>query len=151
MGIACCASENEADLTVLQKTTSLEKHGYYVASLPWGYRSSTLRFIKKTELEKGRPPYIIEIAQVMKRDSYFPVPNSMIVCIAIFDLYRNDEILCDRELTRASVNPEVQSTPVNQTEFELFSDRYVRMFSKYVLANRLILRPGPQTPVVNFS
>ena len=52
-----------------------KKYGYYVCTFPWGMRSSAIKYIKLAEKEKGRPPYITEVAQVMKRDSYWPLPN----------------------------------------------------------------------------
>ena len=59
-------------------------------------------------------------------------------------------MLSDKELCRFSVNPKIQRTGENGSKFELFSDRHVRLYSQYVLDERLRLRPGPQTPVVNF-
>ena len=50
-----------------------------------------------------------------------------------------------------SSNPAYQSTTSNPTEYELYSDRHERLYSKYILDNGLRLRPKPETPVVNFK
>ena len=68
-------------------------------------RSTTLKFVRIAEQEKGRPPYITEVAQVMKRDSYIPVPSPQLVMLVVQDLIRNDEVLADREGHAVSLNP----------------------------------------------
>ena len=50
-----------------------------------------------------------------------------------------------------TTNPENQSTVENPTEFELYSDRFVRVFPSYVLDSRMRIRPGPDTPRIDFS
>lgn len=71
--------------------------------------------------------------------------------VGLLDLYRNDEVLCDKACIRFSLDPKMQSTEANPTEFELFSDRVVRIFPTYVLDNRLRIRPGPETPRVKLQ
>ena len=48
---------------------------------------------------------MVEIAQKMDKDSYWPVPHIAVIMMAVYDLYRADEVLCDRELNMMSVNP----------------------------------------------
>ena len=151
MGNCCAPASNEHDLHVFQKTIALQKHGHYTATLIWGYRPAMLHCLRLAEKEKGRPVHVPEIAQVALRESYFPTPNPMLVAFAILDLWKNDEILGDKELRAFSSNPTCQSTNSNPTEYELYSDRHERLFSKYILDNRLRLRPKPETPVVNFK
>ena len=67
-------------------------------------RSTALKCVRTAEQEKGRPPYITEVAQVMKRDSYFPVPSPQVVMLVVQDLIRNDEVLTDREGHAVSLN-----------------------------------------------
>ncbi len=63
----------------------------------------------------------------------------------------NDEVLTDMACARFSLNPAVQSTAENPSEFELFSDRVNRMWPSYVLDSRNRLRPGPETPTINLA
>ena len=59
--------------------------------------------------------------------------------------------MCDTECHRISVDRNHQRTAENETEFELFSDRYQRRFSNYQLVDRLRFQPGPDTPVLNWN
>ena len=68
-------------------------------------RSTALKCVHIAEKKKGRPPYVIEVAQVMKRDSHWPVPNPKLVMLLVQDLIRNDELLADKELHRVTANP----------------------------------------------
>jgi len=70
---------------------------------------------------------------------------------SLYEMWRDDLILADKELTRWSVNPAKQRTEKNPTEFELYSDRHERLYSNYVLDERLRMRPGPKTKVANFE
>ena len=71
--------------------------------------------------------------------------------IGIQDLYRNDECLADTENIRFSLNPAVQSTAEKPSQFELYSDRMVRLFPKYSFDDRLRIRPSTETPTVRFT
>jgi len=66
-------------------------------------------------------------------------------------MFKNDEIFADLMHNRFSLNREHQSTSAKTTEFELFSDRFVRLFPTYVLDYRCRIRPGPETKTVNFA
>ena len=149
--MGCVESRDNFGYEPLERVESTQKHGYYVSSWPWGYRASVLHYVKVTEKEKGRPPYIVEVAQTMKRNSNWPIPATPVVTMACYDLFRNDELMCDTECHRVSVDRKYQRTQENQTEFELFSDRYMRRFSNYQLVDRLRFSPGPNTPVVNLN
>ena len=76
MGI-CCSTPTDDDFNppALSRMYANKKHGYYIGTFPWGMRSTTLKYVKLAEKEKGRPPYVTEVAQIMNRDSYWPVPN----------------------------------------------------------------------------
>jgi len=52
---------------------------------------------------------------------------------AVCDLFKNDEILSDKCMDRLSVNVDLQSREGNETDYELFSDRFFRMYPTYVL------------------
>ena len=74
MGNICgTPADDEFDFEPLELVEAKQKHGYYVSTQPWGFRSSCLHFIKVAEREKGRAPYIVEVAQVMNRDSKWPI------------------------------------------------------------------------------
>ena len=89
----------------MHKTTALYSYGQHIHWAPWGYRASVLKCIRRLEREQGRPVYMVEIAQKMDKDSYWPVPHIAVIMMAVYDLYRADEVLCDRELNMMSVNP----------------------------------------------
>ena len=77
MGICCSAPpDDNFDPPALKRIYANKKHGYYIGTYPWGMRSSALKYVKLAEQEKGRPPYVTEVAQIMKRDSCWPVPNA---------------------------------------------------------------------------
>ena len=103
MGL-CYSLDDQDDLLVLHKTTALQAHGRYIGILPWGFKTSILKCIKVLEKEKKRPVYLVEIAQKMVKDTYWPVPHIMTIMIGVYDLYRNDEVLCDRELNMMTLN-----------------------------------------------
>lgn len=59
------------------------------------------------------------------------------------DLYQNDELFGDYNLDLYTLK---------RTEgFDTFSERKVKKFSTYVYDEHLLLRPGPETPLVNFD
>jgi hypothetical protein len=77
-------------------------------------------------------------------------PNKM--SILLMELYRNDEILADREQNRYSLNKDLQKTTENpDSPYELFSDRIKRLFPTYILDNKLRLMPGPDASVVDYE
>ena len=53
-------------------------------------------------------------------------------------------------MERFSLRRENQSTAEHPTDYMLFSDRIHTMWPSYVLDGRCRLRPGPETPVINF-
>ena len=84
MGICCSApTDDHFDPPALRRIYANKKHGYYIGSYPWGLRSTTLKYVKLAEYEKGRPPYVTEVAQIMKRDSYWPVPTAQVARILV--------------------------------------------------------------------
>ena len=105
--------------------------------------------LTRAEAQKGSPPQIVEIARAW--DSMLPIRGLFLLLVGLQDLYRNDDILADGECFHFTLNPAHQSTAENPTDYELFSDRFVRIFPGYVLDKRLRIRPGPQTPTVNFA
>ena len=55
-------------------------------------------------------------------------------------------------MNRVTANPTYQRRMNHETEFEIFSDRFHRLFSQnYELTERLALRPKIETPTVNLK
>ena len=69
---------------------------------------------------------------------------------ALFDLYREDLILCDAEMNRYSLDKTNQSTAERSTEYDLCSDRLVTKFPTYQFDEKCRIVPGPDTPTFNF-
>ena len=67
------------------------------------------------------------------------------------DLYRNDQVIADREIHRFSVQNSNQNTRKNITDFDLCSDRLELKFPTYELDKKCRLIPGPKTSVQNFQ
>ena len=147
------ATENTAGKKLVRNRAT-KKHGHYlpspVAFYPPTFYESVLNALTICEQEKGRSVYLVEVCQVHKRVSWWFTFGGMVIG-ALYELFRNDQILGDKELTRWSVNPDIQRTVKNPTEFELYSDRHERLFSNFNLDEGLRLRPGPQTKVANFE
>ena len=79
--------------------------GHYVITLPWGFRSSVYSAVVEAENRHGRPVTRNEIYIVHKQTSYLKL-FVMIVAAILADMYRNDELLADREQCYWSVNEE---------------------------------------------
>jgi len=105
--------------------------------------------LRRAEEKKGSPPYVLEICQEWY--SMLPMLAIPFLMMGLQDLFRNDEVLADSHNERFSVNLAMQSTDDNPTDFWLFSDRFQVVFPGYVLDDRCRVRPGPDTPVVNFA
>jgi len=70
--------------------------------------------------------------------------DGMKLGVILMELYRNDEILGDREQNRYSLREEVQKTTENpDSPYELFSDRCKRLFPTYLIDSQSRLIPGP--------
>jgi hypothetical protein len=136
---------------VLQRTTSDVKHGHYTRTLPPGFRSTCMKALIHAEAKFGRPVYNIEVAQSWSEISWIPYIHPVTLLMSLYDLYCNDEVLADRVCEQWSLNPAMQCRTDHETDFELFSDRKVKKFSSYVLTEKLDLRPGEQTPTINFD
>jgi hypothetical protein len=69
------------------------------------------------------------------------------------DLYQNDEILGSSNLETFSVNKKLQRSTSNpNSQYELYSDRYVRKYYQYSIDhNNLVLRANENTPTINFQ
>ena len=107
MGTICCGSSSEEhEFAPLQRKTAQEKLGKYTGTnIPPFYRSTVLKAVKIAEQRKGKPPFFGEVYKVVNEISWYPALPNFIVRDALNDLWRNDEILCDIECDRFSMNP----------------------------------------------
>jgi len=88
------------------------------------------------------------------RNSYFPsLQITFQVRAALFNLFSEDLILANRELTMFSVDPADQRTDDNETEFELYSDRMLRIADDMIEVKGQAgkLYPGPKAKIVNLK
>jgi hypothetical protein len=91
------------------------------------------------EAHHGRPVYVTEILSSWRQISYVPDLSAISIFWACWDLHQNDEMLSDQN-DRFSLNPANQRGPGNpDSEFELFSDRFERLFYQYSLDNELLM------------
>lgn len=68
----------------------------------------------------------------MKKLAKYPVFINPVVFWSLSDLFQNDEVLADKMLDKYTVNPEYQRSTENpDSEYELFSDRNVRLWPNY--------------------
>ena len=86
----------------------------------------------------------------MAWNSDLPIGSLSFFKAAVQDLFKADQILGDKHIQRCSLLQSNQSTEENPTDFVLYSDRISTMWPSYVLDERCRIRPGPETPVVNF-
>ena len=129
--------------------------GKYTYNCFPGYRGVCIEALRKAEQKKadGEPPFVLEIAA--EWSSLIPMMSPLHLLVGLLDVYRNDEVLADLEHNRFSLNPKHQSSRLlastgESTEFELYSDRIVRVYPTYILDERLRIRPGPETLTINF-
>ena len=94
----------------LKLNLAKKKYGHYLPApilfYPPGFHASALNAVRVAEKEKGRSVYVCEVAQVHDRISWFPTIPGMLNG-SLYELFRNDEVLSDREAARFSVNPAI--------------------------------------------
>ena len=72
--------------------------------------------------------------------------------VDLFNLFKDDRVLCDTEMNLYSLDGSKQRSQSNpDSEFELCSDRFLRLFPTYELDEKCIFRPGPWTETIKFS
>ena len=102
------------------------------------------------------PVYFLEIYKVYKalyENSEDSHENKTLLKVkqVLVDLYRNDQVLADRELHRFSVQNSNQNSKKNISDFDLCSDRLELKHPGYELDQRCRLIPGPKTSRHNFQ
>jgi len=86
-------------------------------------------------------------------DSYQPIKSKVLTRRALIDLYADDVILANIEMTMFSADSTDQQTKDNKSGFELYSDRMARHSDhlEYRPNGTMKLFPKKNTPVVNFK
>lgn len=54
---------------------------------------------------------------------------------ALYDLFKDDRVLCDAEMNLFSLNPALQRYKEDSSPFELCSDRMERLYPTYSLSD----------------
>ena len=99
------------------------------------------------EKELGRPVFKTELSRYFPRVTSLPMINAKAYLEpAIFDLFRNDEILADEQLDRISMNHALQGD-----NYQLYSDRFAVKFPTYELDGQLKIVPGEHTIALNWN
>ena len=148
LDMGLCQNEEDAHVA-LPRQVATEKRGHYTWLCVWGYRKAVFRAIQAAEAERGGPAYAVDVGR--NWSSVLPMLSPFHLLMGLQDLYRNDEVLADLALERYTTRVEHQNREGHETEYELYSDRVVRVFPGYVLDRRLRYRPGPETPRVDFN
>ena len=96
---------------------------------------STLLAIKQAvhdaENKKQEPAYIVDIYRSVVDLGHFANPSITEVRKALFDLYRNDELLADEQMNRFTLEFETHERGLTSTGYESCSRRMERKFSMY--------------------
>lgn len=69
----------------------------------------------------------------------------------LYELYRDDQILADKEMNRFSLDFRYQNTTSNLQEFMLCSDRFVTNFPVYTVDQQCRVVPKPSVKTLNFD
>lgn len=120
--------------------------------VPYGYSTNVKLALAEAEKRYGRPVYVHEIYYEIPQVSFLPSLRPYITWQACLDMYQNDEIMADKLCDQFSLNPKLQRSASNpESEYELFSDRFVRRWPTYCYDDKLIVRPTSETPRINFD
>lgn len=69
-----------------------------------------------------------------------------------YDLFQNDELLADTLCETFTLDPKYQRNEANpNSEYELYSDRYIRKFSHFNIDNQLRFTPNEKAQTINFD
>ena len=130
MGVCCAARDID---TGLERNRSESKLGRKL-DIDWlNFTPDVIEALKIAYEKRGGPVYTCEVHEELKKISYNPVKFMHLTKNTLWNLFADDKILCNRELTLYSLNPLDQSTLENESEFELFSDRMARIGPGYDL------------------
>ena len=69
----------------------------------------------------------------------------------LFDLYRDDLVMSDRQLNQFTFNNKLQSSCFNETRFDLFSDRMAKSIFGYHIDQGGKVTPDERTNSIKFE
>jgi hypothetical protein len=92
-----------------------------------GYAAAIMLALRSAQKKRGGPVYYCEIHDEFKKTSYHVFKWGLFTRNTLFNLYSDDLILANKELTMYSIDAADQSTDDHETEFELYSDRMARI------------------------
>ena len=88
---------------------------------------------------------------MMPQVTYMPL-RPYFVFQAVQDLYANDEVLACKNIDQYSVNPANQRSATNpDSEYELFSDRSMRLWPGYRYDDIGVIQVNPEQQTINFD
>ena len=117
---------------------------------------SVMNAVVKAEKRKNAPVNFIDIYRVWKalnETESTAQGNDALweVKYALIDLFKQDEILGDKEMSRFSLNAVNQSTKQQARDFDLCSDRLAIKFPTYNFDSVCKVMPGTSTNKFNFD
>ena len=120
--------------------------GYSMVYLPGFIRSRIFWSIGEAERLLGRPGDTAEVCSViyMNYTSSFPMG---ILWAILQNLYREDQIFCDRQFIYWSLSNKGEG----KQDYENFSTRFKRLHQGYHLDKGMVIRPNPETAKINLK
>jgi hypothetical protein len=132
--------------------TQEHKFGKYTHYLPPGFKSNLIFCIRHAEQQKGRPVYIVEIKDSWDALCNMPYFTPWTLQFGCYDLFQNDELLADELCEKFTLDPKYQRNENNEdSQFELYSDRYMRKFSHFNIDDQLRFTPNEKAKTINFD
>ena len=118
--------------------------------------SSVLRAVHNAERRAKGPVYFIDVYKVwmvLNESEETPRGNDALweVKRALIELFKSDQVLCDTEMNRFSVDCANQNTRKHKSEFDLCSDRLVVKFPTYQFDKICRIVPGPTSKTFSFD
>ena len=152
--MGCCSSRES--LMCLTHQFAKKQKGHRITDFDDETVNSVINSLSRAEQRKMAPVYFLEIYKVYKalyenQEDAHENKAMLKVKQVLVDLYRNDQVLADREIHRFSVQNSNQNSRKNISDFDLCSDRLELKFPSYELDKRCRLIPGPKTSRQNFD
>ena len=82
--------------------------------------------LREAEKIKGGPVFTVDIYKTHLKMNPDVPPVPWLTLGVLYDLFRTDQVLADMELNKWTLNPELQSSEGNKTDYEVYSDRFRR-------------------------
>jgi hypothetical protein len=118
----------------LGRQNSEKKLGQYIFECPPAFKNAVKQAVADAEKAKGEPPFVVDIHREYAAKPENVNNGLLFTHFILMDLYRNDELLADRESNKYSLKVSLQKTAKNSaSQWELFSDRVQRSFPKHIV------------------